>query len=79
MSRQSKAVSKRAIAKQFSEARKRGEKGPSRTTTLHKKRYGYRTNPLNKERIAEAFKAANPLPTKTSGKQILEGAGTAAA
>jgi hypothetical protein len=37
MSRQSKNAKKLAVARQFSEARKKGNKGPSRTTTKHEK------------------------------------------
>lgn len=37
MSKQNKNSRNRAIAKQFSESRKRGSKGPSRTKTLHNK------------------------------------------
>lgn len=37
MSRQSKNTKKRAIAKQFSEARQKGQAGPARTVTKHEK------------------------------------------
>lgn len=78
MSRQSKATRLKAIAKQFSEARKKGEKGPSKTTAVHGKRWTYRSNPEMQKRNAEAMKLTNQLPTKTSGKEILASAGAAA-
>ena len=78
MSRQSKNTRLRAVAKAFSEARKKGEKGPSKTERKHGKRWTYRSNPDTQKRIAEALKASNTLPARTSGKEILEGAGSAA-
>lgn len=79
MSRQSKAARLKAIAKTFTEARKKGEKGPSKTQPQHGKRWTYRSNPDTQKRIAEALKSTNQLPAKTSGKEILENAGSAAA
>ena len=38
MSRQSKNTKKRALAKQFSEARKKGQSGPKATTPKHGKK-----------------------------------------
>lgn len=78
MSRQSKAARLAIIAKQFSIARQKGEKGPSKTTPTHGKRWTYRNNPEIAKRIGEATKAQSLRANKTSGKQILENAGSAA-
>ena len=77
MSRQSKNARNLARAKQITAMHKNGEKGPSKTTPLHKKRHGYRTNPEAQKRLAEFLKSAGQ-PVKTGGKKILEGAGSAA-
>lgn len=76
MSRQSKNVKNRARAKQITLMHKNGEKGPSKTTPLHNKKWGYRDNPETAKRIAEALKAKEPVE-KTSGKAILRKAGRA--
>lgn len=80
MSRQSKNAKNRARAKAITALHKNGEKGPARTTPLHGKRWGYRTNPDVARRIAEliAATAATDPKEKTSGKKILRGAGRAA-
>lgn len=61
MSRQNKAKQKAIIAKQYSEIRKTGGKGPSSTTPKHGK-----VNTLReverKARIAAAAKAASTAP-----------------
>ncbi len=80
MSRNSKNARNLARARQISSMRKNGEKGPSKTTPQHNKRWGYRTNPETQKRLAEMLKATNAAPTRgrTAGRQILEKAGAAA-
>jgi hypothetical protein len=77
MSRQSKNARNLAKARQITAMHKNGEKGPSRTTPQHGKKWGYRDNPEVLKRIAEAAKAAEPQNEKTAGKKILRGAGKA--
>lgn len=79
MSRQSKNAKNAARRKSITALHKNGEKGPSRTTALHGKKWGYRTNPEVQKRIAEAMKANSPSSEKTAGKKILRGAGKASA
>ena len=76
MSRQSKNAKKLAKAAQITAMHKNGEKGPSRTTPVHGKRWGYRTNPETQKRVAEMLKATK-APTRGASK-ILDGAGSAA-
>ncbi len=82
MSRQSKNARNLAKARQISTMHKSGEKGPSRTTPLHGKKWGYRSNPEVLKRIAELAKANAPQEDskreKTAGKRILRTAGKAA-
>lgn len=81
MSRNSKNARNLARARQISAMRKNGEKGPSKTTPQHNKRWGYRTNPDAQKRLAEAVKAmgaGSGRGGRTSGRQILEKAGGAA-
>lgn len=79
MSRQSKNARNRAIAKQFSEARKAGRPGPSKTEPKHGKKWTYRSNPELQKRLAEAVKAMDERRNGKSGLQkVLEGAGSAA-
>ena len=79
MSRQSKNAKNRERAASFSKQRKDGNKGPSKTTPQHGKRWTYRGNPDVAKRVAEQLKATTgPDRTeKTSGKKILEKAGGA--
>jgi hypothetical protein len=77
MSRQSKNAKNIARRKMYTAMHLKGEKGPSRTTPLHGKRWTYRSNPEVAKRNAEAAKAA--APQARGGKKILEGAGSAAA
>lgn len=82
MSRQSKNARNMARARQISAMHKNGEKGPSRTTPSHGKKWGYRSNPEVLKRIAEMLKASQPQEDakreKTAGKRILRSAGKAA-
>jgi len=79
MSRNSKNARNLTMARQHSATRKSGGSGPSKTTPLHGKRWGYRTNPDTQKRLAEAMKAVDrPKRGRTSGRQILEKAGGAA-
>jgi len=75
MSRQSKNARNKAIAKQFSDQRKSGGRGPSKTTPQHGKRWGYRDNPERLQR--QGAVTAGKIP-RTSGAKILEEAGGAA-
>lgn len=77
MSRQSKNAKNAARARAITAMHKNGEKGPSRTTPAHGKKWGYRDNPEVLKRIAEALKASQPQEEKTAGKKILRGAGKA--
>ena len=81
MSRQSKNARNLAKARQIASMHKSGEKGPSRTTPLHGKKWGYRSNPEVLKRIAEALKASSEKDgaktEKTAGKRILRNAGKA--
>lgn len=80
MSRNSKNAKLHAKAREMSALHLKGEKGPSKTTPLHNKRWGYRDNPEVLKRIAEANKAANAEPGKgerTAKSKILAKAGGA--
>jgi hypothetical protein len=77
MSRNNKNARNLERARTFSKARQNGEKGPSRTTPVHGKRWTYRKNPDVLKRLAELAKQGE-LPAKTSGREFLEGAGKAA-
>jgi hypothetical protein len=76
MTRQSKNARNLAKARDITKLHKSGEKGPSKTTPAHGKKWGYRTNPDVQKRIAEQLKASQPQE-KTSGRKILRGAGGA--
>lgn len=76
MTRQSKNATNAARARTITAMHKNGEKGPSKTNPQHNKRHGYRDNPDNLKRQAEALKA-KAGQEKTSGKQILRNAGNA--
>ena len=82
MSRNSKNARNLAKARAVTLMHKNGEKGPSRTTPKHGKKWGYRNNPEVLKRIAEMLKATSEQEAakteKTSGKRILRGAGKAA-
>ncbi len=77
MSKNSKNAKNLARAASFTEQRKNGNKGPAKTTPLHGKKWGYRTNPEVAKRIAEMVKATAEAKDKTNGKAILEKAGGA--
>lgn len=77
MSRQSKNARNLARAKQYSEMRKKGESGASKTTPCHGKKWTYRNNPDAMKRLAEATKALATPTGKTAGKEILAKAGGA--
>ena len=78
MTKQRKNEKKSAVAVTITRMHLAGEKGPSKTTPLHGKRFGYRTNPDTLKRIAEALKATQEVKgEKTAGKRILRGAGKA--
>lgn len=82
MSRNSKNAKNLARAKQISMMHKNGEKGPSKTTPLHNKRVGYRTNPANDKARSEFLKGiadAAAAAAKTKKKVVLEGTGLGAA
>lgn len=76
MSRNNKNALRHEKAREISRMHLKGEKGPSKTTPQHHKRWGYRTNPEVQKRIAEQLKASQPQE-KTSGKKILSQAGGA--
>lgn len=82
MSHNSKNARNLARAKTVTLMHLRGEKGPSKTTPVHGKKWGYRDNPEVAKRIAEQLKASQPQEAakteKTAGKRILRGAGAAA-
>jgi len=77
MSKNNKNARNLERARQFSKQRKEGNKGPSKTTPQHNKKWGYRDNPEVAKRIAEQLKATQAANEKTSGKKILENAGGA--
>lgn len=77
MSRNSKNARNLAKARSVSLMHKNGEKGPSKTTPLHGKKWGYRTNPEAQKRLAEAIKAMSAPAGKTAGAAILAKAGGA--
>lgn len=56
MSRQNKAVKKNKIAAQFTELRKSGSKGPSRTTPKHGKDPAKRLAHNNVDRVGRKVK-----------------------
>lgn len=78
MTRANKNTRNRAKAKEITALHLKGEKGPSSTTPLHGKRYGYRNNPETAKRLAEQMKRENAKHVKTGGEKILDGAGSAA-
>lgn len=67
MTAQSKNARKLAKAREITRMHKNGEKGPSRTTAVHGKRWTYRNNPEVQKRIAEMLKASQAEP-----KTVLE-------
>jgi len=77
MSKNNKNARNLERARQFSKQRQQGNKGAAKTTPLHNKKWGYRTNPEVQKRIAEQLKATQAANEKTSGKKILESAGGA--
>ena len=77
MSHNNKNARNLAKAKTITAMHAKGEKGPSKTTPLHGKKWGYRNNPEVLKRIAEALKALQPQNEKTAGNKILRGAGKA--
>jgi len=79
MSRNNKNARNLAMARQHSATRKSGGSGPSKTTPLHGKRWGYRTNPETIKRLAEATKALASVKKGTAAEEILSKAGKAAA
>lgn len=79
MSRNNKNARNLAMARQHSATRKNGGSGPSKTTPLHGKRWGYRTNPETIKRLAEATKALASVKKGTAAEEILSKAGKAAA
>ena len=76
MTRQSKNAKNIARRKMITAMHLKGEKGPSRTTPVHGKRWTYRSNPEIGKRIAEAVKGSS---ANSAGRKFLEGAGSAAA
>ena len=75
MSKNNKNATRKAQAKAITALHLKGEKGPAKTTPMHGKKWGYRSNPEVQRRIAELMKATQT--EKTSGKKILEKAGAA--
>ena len=63
MTAQSKNARKLAKAREISRMHKNGEKGPSRTTPLHGKRWTFRSNPEIQKRVAEMLKSSNEKQT----------------
>lgn len=79
MTKQRKQEKKAVLAQAITRMHAQGEKGPSKTSPNHNKRYTYRSNPDTLKRIAEAVKAKQEVKgEKTSGKRILRDAGKAA-
>lgn len=78
MSRNNKNATRMAQARTISAQRKAGNKGVSRTTPVHGKRYTYRNNPEILKRISEMVKLTAGPDEKTAAKRILKGAGKAA-
>jgi len=82
MSKNSKNARVLTKAREMAKLHLKGEKGPSKTTPLHGKKWGYRDNPEVQKRIAEMLKATQEAKgdktEKTSAKRILRGAGKAA-
>lgn len=83
MTKQRKNEKKAVLAKAITAMHLQGEKGPAKTTPLHGKKWGYRSNPEVAKRIAEMSKAATEdsagVREKTAGKKILRSAGRASA
>ena len=77
MSRQSKNARNIARRKQITAMHKNGEKGPSRTSPSHGKKWTYRNNPDSMKRLAEFLKGGSEALEKTSGKAILRKSGKA--
>ena len=81
MTKQRKNEKKAVLAKAITAMHLQGEKGPAKTTPLHGKKWGYRSNPEVAKRIAEMSKApaedSSGVHEKTSGKKILRSAGRA--
>lgn len=81
MTRQAKNARNLAKARDITKMHQNGEKGPAKTTPLHGKRWGYRTNPDVQKRIAEMTKATSAAQSeraeKTAGRKILRNAGGA--
>lgn len=77
MSRNNKSARNLAIAKTFSKARLDGNKGPSKTTPKHSKRWTYRSNPEIQKRIAEMN--GTVAAPKKGARRTVEGVGAAAA
>lgn len=79
MSRQSKNARNLAKARDITKMHQNGEKGPSRTTPSHGKKWTYRTNAVLMKGLAEfmAAKSADgrEKDEKTAGKAILRKAG----
>jgi hypothetical protein len=67
MTAQSKNARKLAKAHEISRMHKNGDKGPSKTTPKHEKRWTYRSNPEIAKRIVEMVKA-----TADKGKTVLD-------
>jgi hypothetical protein len=79
MSRNSKTTRNLEQAKQITSLHLRGEKGAARTTPVHGKRHTYRNNPEAMKRLDEFMNGGKSSKNdRTSGKKILEKAGSAA-
>lgn len=70
MSRNNKSARLTAERKQWAERRKNGNKGPSRTTPKHDKRFSYRNPPANAAK--ERQEKINDILSKTRTKPVLE-------
>lgn len=79
MSRNSKNATRKAQAKAITALHQSGQKAAAKTTPLHNKKWGYRSNPDVAKRIAEMVKATakDDPKDKTAGKKILRKAGGA--
>lgn len=77
MSKNAKNARNLERARNFAKMHLDGSKGPSKTTPLHGKRWGYRDNPDVAKRKAEQMKLSQVANEKTSKTKILEGAGAA--
>ena len=78
MSRQSKNTRNLARAAVYTAMHLKGEKGASKTTPQHGKKWTYRHNPDAMKKLAEFLKSSSVDTKATGAKAILSKAGGAA-